>query len=77
MEQDFVTMRNQPPILEKKKKYTLAHIRSLLEPLGETEERIMYVYFYLNDKLEEAEEIKVILDYEEEYIKKRFSIGNV
>lgn len=60
-----------------KRLYTLRTIRQLLEPLGYQEERIMYVYYFLNGKIDEAEEYLEIINNEQEYIKKRLSNDNI
>lgn len=61
---------------EKKCHYTLRHIRSLLEPICYDEERIMYVYYMLNNKEEEANECLDILNAEKDMTIKRFSNDN-
>lgn len=61
---------------QQKKHYTLRHIRSLLQPICDDEERIMYVYHLLNGQQEEASEYLEILNAEKDMTIKRFSNDN-
>lgn len=51
--------------MEKPKYFSIGMIRKYLEPLNLEEERIMYVYHYINGHKCETEEYKNILEFME------------